>query len=71
MSLRSICGNLVQPRQSDFEVQDFPVGDRLISEVGYHPDGVTGCQRLYFVALRTFIDGTVSSLMGLGGRNCG
>ncbi len=23
-------------------VQDFPVGDRLISRVGYHPDGFTG-----------------------------
>jgi hypothetical protein len=29
------------------------------------------CQRPYFVALRTFIDGTVPSLMALGGRNCG
>jgi hypothetical protein len=29
------------------------------------------CQRPYFVALRTFIDGTVPSLMALGARNSG
>jgi hypothetical protein len=32
--------------------------------------GVARCQRSYFVALRTFIDGTVPSLMALGERNC-
>jgi len=29
-------------RLIEYVVQDFPVGDRLISQVGDHPDGVTG-----------------------------